>query len=251
MCFLRKTPTHTGSFKALSVLWTVTLTCVKLWSDLLCRMSQQYYCSAATQAKHDNLVSQADLTAKVPLRTLKHVNSQAISILARQKMPFSMLYWLNSLSDVKKTFCSFKCVSVLLLWPTVCTFMPLYIVCRWKHCFALFFSSWKLLSNGWKQTKLYTQVQSSAKHPQLALCADSQSAEDWMIVSFETGVMHKGNTQNMQGMGHLDQNWEPLRTWCAVWITGMNESSSFLLKMPVPYSLLCTSNNSSLKLKIN
>lgn len=69
----------------LSSPWTVTLTCVKLWSDLLCRVSQQYYCSAVTQAKHDNLVSQTDLTAKVPLRTLKHVNSQAISTLARQK----------------------------------------------------------------------------------------------------------------------------------------------------------------------
>lgn len=60
----------------------------------LCGMSQQYYCSAAAQAKHDNLVSRADLTAKVPLRTLKHVNSLAISTLARQKMPFSAGYTL-------------------------------------------------------------------------------------------------------------------------------------------------------------
>lgn len=53
-------------------------------------MSQQYYCAAASQAKHDNRVSHADLTAKVPLRTLKHVDSLAISALARQKMPFSL-----------------------------------------------------------------------------------------------------------------------------------------------------------------
>lgn len=98
-------------------------------------MSQQYYCSAATQAKRDNLVNHTDLTAKVPLRTLKHVNSLAISILARQKkMPFSleyMLYRLNTLRDARKPFCSFKRVSVflrvLLLWPTtIYTFMLTY-----------------------------------------------------------------------------------------------------------------------------
>lgn len=122
----------------MSWLGTVTLTCAKLWSDLLCRMLQQYYCSAATQAEHDNLVNHTDLTAEVPLRILKHVNSMGISTLARQKMPLSLkysLYWLNWLREARKPFCFFKCVgiflSVLQLWPTtfvhVFTFMLLYI----------------------------------------------------------------------------------------------------------------------------
>lgn len=144
------------------LLGTVTLTCAKLWSDLLCRMLQQYYCSAAIQAKHDNLVSHTDLTAEVPLRTLKHVNSLAISTLARQKMPFSleyMLYWLNCLRDARKPFCSFKGVSVFLSvlppWQTtLCMFSLFYFFTSmksvaWKHCVVKGISSTRLLENKW------------------------------------------------------------------------------------------------------
>lgn len=104
---------------------------LKLWSDLLCRTSQQYYCSAATPVKHGNLVSHTDLTAEVSLRTLKHVNSLAISTLARQKMPFSlefMLYWLKRLKDARKPFCFFKHVRPFTLSATTVT----------KHCVYLF-----------------------------------------------------------------------------------------------------------------
>lgn len=45
------------------------------WLDLFCGILQQYHCSAATQIKHDNLVSRADLTAKMSLRAWKYVNS--------------------------------------------------------------------------------------------------------------------------------------------------------------------------------